>query len=51
MDIAKNVIYDREMQNQIDSDSLGMAGYVLIALANFTAGLFPDFTVYIGAQP
>lgn len=50
MDIAKNVIYDREMQNQIDSDSLGMAGDVLIALANFTAGLFPDFTVYIGAQ-
>lgn len=50
MDIAKNIIYDRELQNQIDANALGISGHVLLALANVAAGLFPDFKVYIGAQ-
>ena len=34
MDIAKNIIYDRELQNQIDANALGISGHVLLALAN-----------------
>lgn len=50
MEIAKNISYDREMQNQITSNNLGISGHVLLALANFAAGLFPKSTVYLGAQ-
>lgn len=50
MQIAENIVIDQGLQERIQSDALVLTDYLLLALANCTAGLFPCAITYIGAQ-
>lgn len=50
MVLADNIIIPRSLQNSIDRGTLTISDHLLLALAGFAAGLFPDAEIYIGAQ-
>ena len=48
--MLENIIIDQYLQDKIDSKALTVSDHLLLALADFTATLFPAFTTYVGAQ-
>lgn len=50
MDLLENVVAGQYLVNKKDSGTLTLSDHVLLALANFCAGLYPAATVYVGAQ-
>ncbi len=50
MVLAHNITIDRYMKDKIDADSLQIPDHLLLALASYTAALYPLATTYVGAQ-
>ncbi len=50
MELLSNIVIDQYTQGKIDTEMLSLSDHVLLALANFCAGLYPFATVYVGAQ-
>ncbi|MDR2932887.1 MAG: hypothetical protein LBV27_07240 [Oscillospiraceae bacterium] len=48
--LNENIIIGQALNERIKSGKTTLLDNLLIALANFTTGLFPDITTYIGAQ-
>lgn len=50
MTYLDNIHWDKSLQARMDGGTLTVADHLLLSLANFTAGLLPSMTTYIGAQ-
>lgn len=50
MELLENIIIPQSLQDAIDTGTLSISDHLLLAAAQFTAGLFPAAETYIGSQ-